>query len=161
MAKAKTKGKGKGTNGTPAPQADGRKSGQGGESISGYFRKIFEAHPKLLKGRSNEELLRRWLADHPGQTEVPQTVKNNLANVKSVLRKKLRKGGRPKVEQTGAVAVAVEVSKPKIATRSLEALEEQIDECLSFAKRLDREGLEDVIGLLRRARNAVVWKTGQ
>ena len=159
MGKAKTKGKGKGTNGTPAPQADGRKSDHGGESISGYFRKIFKENPKLLKGRSNEELLKRWLADHPGQKEAPQTVKNNLANVKSILRKKLRKGGRPKAVQP--VGVVTEVSKPKVTPRGLEALEEQIDECLSCAKRMDREGLADVIGLLRRARNTVVWKAGQ
>src|SRR6266849_2253867 len=96
MAKVKTKGQGKGTNGTSAPQADGVKARPEGESISGYFRKIFEENPKLLKGRSNEELLKRWLADHPGQKEVPEKVKNNLANVKSVLRKKKRKkGGRP------------------------------------------------------------------
>src|SRR5260370_5586713 len=98
MAKAKSKGKGKSTNGTPAPQADGRKSDQGGESISGYFRKIFKEKPKLLKGRSNEELLKRWLADHPDQKAVPEKIKNNLANVKSILRKKGRKN--PKEEQT-------------------------------------------------------------
>jgi hypothetical protein len=46
-------------------------------------------------------------------------------------------------------------------TRQLEALEEQIDDCLSAAKALDREGLGDVIGLLRRARNQVAWKMGQ
>jgi hypothetical protein len=157
MAKTAQKAKGKAT---PAPQANGRKSDQGGETVSGYFRRIFKENPKLLKGRSNEELLKRWLADHPGHKEVPQTVKNNLANVKSVLRKKLRKkGGRPKSEQP--VAVVSEAAKLKVAPRSLEALEAEIDECLSFAKRLDREGLADVIGLLRRARNAVVWKTGQ
>jgi hypothetical protein len=43
----------------------------------------------------------------------------------------------------------------------LEVLEEQIDDCLSFAKRLDKDGLADVIGLLRRARNGVVWMAGQ
>jgi hypothetical protein len=160
MAKARIKGKSKGTNGKPAIQNDGRKASQGGETVAGYFRKIFNENPKLLKGRSNEELLKRWLADHPGLTEVPQTVKYNLANVKSVLRKKLRKrGGRPKADQTGAVAAVVTV--PKVAARGLEALEEQIDDCLSSAKRLDREGLADVIGLLRRARNVVVWKAGQ
>jgi hypothetical protein len=150
---AKTKGKSKTTNGAPAPQANG-------ETVSGYFRKIFKENPRLLKERSNDELLRRWLADHPGHREVPQTVKNNLANVKSVLRKKMRKrGGRPKSEQL--VAAVGEVARPKVAARGLEALEEQIDECLTFAKHLDREGLADVIGLLRRARNAVVWKAGQ
>jgi len=43
----------------------------------------------------------------------------------------------------------------------LDALEEQIDECLTLAKNLDREGLANVIGLLRRARNEVVWKMGE
>jgi hypothetical protein len=154
---AKTKAKVNTTNSTSAPQANGRKSDQGGETVSGYFRRIFNENPKLLKGRSNEELLRRWLADHPGQKRVPDKIKYILANVKSVLRKKGRK--KPKAEQP--VAVVSEVARPKVAPRGLEALEEQIDECLSFAKRLDREGLADVIGLLRRARNAVVWKTGQ
>jgi hypothetical protein len=159
MAKAKTKGKG--TDGTPAPQAGGNGAGPGDENVSGYFRKIFAENPKLLKGRSNAELLQRWLDDHPGFTEVPQKVKNNLANIKSVLRKKKRKGGRSKTEgpETGAAVGAVPT--PKIAPRGLEALEEQIDDCLDHAKRLDREGLADVIGLLRRARNAVVWMAGQ
>jgi hypothetical protein len=41
---------------------------------------------------------------------------------------------------------------PKKAARSLEPLEEQIDDCLNLAKHLDREGLAHVIQLLRRAR---------
>jgi hypothetical protein len=32
---------------------------------------------------------------------------------------------------------------------------------LTLAKNLDREGLANVIGLLRRARNEVVWKMGE
>jgi hypothetical protein len=149
MAKPKAKG----SNGTPAPQSDG-------ETVSGYFRKIFKENPKLLKERSNDELLQRWLADHPDQKEVPQKVKNNLANIKSVLRKQRRKGGgRPNAEQP-VVAVSA-VAAPKVAARGLQDLEEQIDDCLDHARRLDREGLADVIGLLRRARNAVVWKMGQ
>ena len=90
---------------------------------------------------------------------MPQKVKNNLSNVKSILRKKRRKGGRPKAGQP--VAAVSEVATKKVAPKGLEALEVQIDDCLDHAKRLDREGLQDVIGLLRRARNAVVWKAGQ
>jgi hypothetical protein len=45
--------------------------------------------------------------------------------------------------------------------RNLEALEEAIDDCLTLARNFDREGLADVITLLRKARNAVVWKGGQ
>ena len=94
-------------------------------------------------------------ADEP----IAERIRANLANLKSVLRKKRRKGGRPKAEQPLAAVNAV--AKPKVAPKGLEALEEQIDECLTSAKHLDREGLADVIGLLRRARNAVVWKAGQ
>ena len=64
---AKTKTKPQTANGTPAPQSDG-------ETVSGYFRRIFKENPRLLKERSNDELLRRWLADHPGHREVPQKV---------------------------------------------------------------------------------------
>jgi hypothetical protein len=61
------KAKAKPTNITPAPQSDGNDASQGGESVSAYFRKSFDENPKLLKGRSNDELLKRWLADHPGR----------------------------------------------------------------------------------------------
>jgi hypothetical protein len=80
----------------------------------------------------------------------------------SVLRKKLRKKpGRPRKEDQAPEAAAVPASPARISNRSLEALEEQIDDCLSVAKHLDRDGLTNVIGLLRRARNEVVWKLGQ
>ena len=64
--------------------------GDGKESTAGYFRKVFEEKPQWLNERSNKKLLKRWLADHPGQTEVPTSVKANLANLKSVLRSKRR-----------------------------------------------------------------------
>jgi len=134
----------------------------GGESIAGYFRKIFLAQPRLLKKRSNKKLLEMWMADHPGHSEVPMSVKNSLSNLKSVLRSKKRRRRRAKEETGGAVAVAraAPVLRPTGA-RGLEALEIQIDDCLSYAKNLDRDGLADIIAWLRRARNTVVWKSGQ
>src|SRR5262245_54348235 len=73
-------------------EADPRKAAttNGGESIAGYFRNVFKENPKLLKERSNDELYRRWLADHPGHAEVPPNVKVGLQNIKGVLRQKLR-----------------------------------------------------------------------
>jgi hypothetical protein len=139
---------------TPAPSSDG-------EAIAGYFRKVFAETPKLLKMRSNAPLLERWLADHPGEKKVPQSVKNSLANLKSVLRSKKRK--RRKAKAAGAeiagspASPAVKKHKPSV----LEALEEQIDDCLTAARSLDKEGFEEVIHLLRKARNAVVWMIGQ
>jgi hypothetical protein len=134
-----------------------------GETTQGYFRRIFHENPKLLKTRSNDEVLKRWLQDHPGEREVSPSVKNGLQNVKSILRSRSRK--RRAARDATAAAAAPPGSpapKPRAANRNgLEVLEEQIDECLIAARTLDREGLEDVIGLLRRARNLVVWKTGQ
>ena len=141
----------------PAAQAPS----SNGESIAGYFRKVFAETPKLLKTRSNAKLLDRWLADHPGEKKVPDSVKASLSNIKSVLRSKKRKRRKAKAAaaEIGAGPVAVAVKKPK--TSVLETLEEQIDDCLTAARKLDKDGLEDVIRLLRKARNAVVWMLGQ
>jgi hypothetical protein len=142
-----------------------------GETISGYFRAVFRENPELLHGRSNKELLARWLKDHPGEKEVPQKVKANLSNIKSVLRTKARaKGGRPRKvaeapEPTGAQLAGQSAPKQGAASNTaggpLEQLEEQIDECLSLAKSLDRERLSHVISMLRHARNLVVWEQGR
>jgi hypothetical protein len=142
-----------------------------GETVSGYFRKVFQENPRLLEGRSNQELLDRWLKDHPGEKEVPKTVKANLQNIKSILRKELRakKGGRPSsIAETTTTSNA---TMSPIASRSattttasgseLEELEVKIDDCMSMAKYLDAEGLQDVISHLRRARNLVVWMQGE
>jgi hypothetical protein len=135
------------------------------ESVAGYFRTILEANPKLLMGKSNEEILRRWLADHPDHTEVPKNVKASLSNIKSVLRSEKRKGGRPKQTEPALVleSATVEVPAPEAEASdlALEHLEEQIDDCLMLARGMDRKGLEPVVLFLRKARNAVVWQLGQ
>ena len=146
-----------------AEAATERENGQaGGETVSGYFRQVFKENPRWLEGRSNDEVLARWLRDHPGETEVPKNVKQNLSNVKSVLRQAQRKkSGAAKKESRPAEPNAAPAAAPRKAVRGLESLEEQIDECLTLAKNLDREGLSSVINLLRRARNEVVWRIGE
>jgi hypothetical protein len=135
-----------------------------GESIQGYFKRILKENPRLLKGRSNEELLKRWREDHKGQ-EVSNSVKAGLQNAKSSLRSKRRKRRAAKQDNGQAEVAAVrplaKVAKPAKPSHKLEALEEQIDDCLSLAKHLDREGLGEIICLLRHARNKVVWQMGQ
>ena len=131
-----------------------------GVSLSAYFRRIFTENPKWLEGSSNKEVLQRWLDDHSDQTEVPNRVKYILSNVKSVLRRKQRQepGRRPKEEK----ATGAKVTRPGgTAAKALETLEEKIDECLSLARNLDREGLTAVLVALRAARNQVVWKLGE
>jgi hypothetical protein len=132
------------------------------ETPTGYFCRILRENPKLLKGRSNDELISRWRADHPGQ-EFTGRIRAGLMNAKSALRHKKRKRkGNQRAEQPQEEAVAThELPRPVNRPRHLEALEEQIDECLGMAKHLDREGLGSIITLLRRARNEVVWKMGQ
>jgi hypothetical protein len=135
-----------------------RRRRDGGESISGYFRTIFEKRPSLLDSGSNKELLEKWLSDHPGIESVPSNVKQILANLKSVLRKKVRSG---KFVPANSTAPAPALAKATtVALRSLEALEEHIDDCLSLAKQQDREALAEVIKHLRVARNKVVWMMG-
>jgi hypothetical protein len=127
------------------------------ESVSGYFRKIFVERPELLDNKSNEELLDLWKADHQ-TSEVPGSVRSNLANLKSHLRKRRRLGLSlgGKVAAQSAVVQTVDT-----ANHGLEALEEQIDDSLTMARSLDRTGLAEVINLLRTARNRVVWKLGE
>jgi hypothetical protein len=135
--------------------------GQGdGETVSGYFRRVFEERPDLVQSGSNQEIFDRWLADHAGEKDVPQRVKQILFNVKSLLRRKLRRKRRQVAAPARPTETAVRAGRPK-AGRGLETLEEQIDEGLMMARGLDPEGLDHVIKLLRGARNQVVMLLGQ
>jgi hypothetical protein len=144
-----------------AKKAADKASSDGG-SVASYFKEIFKENPSLLTTRSNDEILLRWLKDHPGEKTVPARIKGNLSNVKSVLRKKRRKKPGRKPGQPAVSVIATVVAEPaRISTKGFEKLEEQIDDCLTAARNLDREVLHNVIGLLRKARNEVVWKLGQ
>jgi hypothetical protein len=151
---------------TQANSAPSNNGAAQSESTAAYFRRIFKENPSLLKERSNEMLLTRWLTDHGDHTEVPQTIKNNLSNLKSVLRsKKRKKVARRAAEEVQPYAApnqpAMAVARKATGTTKLDELELQIDECLILAKHVDRQGLETVIHHLRLARNQVVWKIGQ
>jgi hypothetical protein len=128
-----------------------------GESVMGYFRTVFGEHPEWLNEKSNAATLARYRQDHGLAEDAPldKKITSNLANLKSVLRKQQREGG---AGRRTATAVA---SNHTRGGGKLEGLEEMIDDALTQAKTLDREGLRDVIGHLRRARNLVVWKLGQ
>jgi hypothetical protein len=137
-------------------RSKGGDDGGKGESVMGYFRKIFDQNPKLLKIRSNEELFNRWLADHPGETAVPEKVKNGLANLKSLLRKARSKRGPKPKDKAAQAAAPSNGSTVHIPASKLEGLEQQIDDCIALAKAIDRQELENVIRSLRRARNEIV-----
>src|SRR6516162_10089875 len=105
-------------------------AGSDEQSTSAYFRKIFEENRELLKGRSNQEVLNRWLADNPGHRKVPGNIKGTLSNVKSILRRKRRRRVRRQEAEQSATGMPLATKKP---VRGLTLLEEQIDDCLTAA----------------------------
>lgn len=127
-----------------------------GESKSGWFRRVFLENPAWLKGRSNAAVVSRWETEHPGQ-KFGSSEQNACNNVKSLLRKRRRKRGR----KLAAAGTAAETPALKVSRANLEVLEERIDDCIGLARTLDRDGLDTVARLLRKARNEVVWKQGQ
>ncbi len=113
---------------------------EGGESVQGYFRGVFKENRKLIWERSNDVLFERWLRDHPGEKDVPERVKQLLANLKSVLRRKLaRRGRRNETEVAEAAANGAHAALASPALRGLDRLEAQIDDALTLAKHLDRD----------------------
>jgi len=144
-----------------AKKAKPPEGGDGKETTAGYFRKVFEESPHLLNERSNKKLLKCWLADHPGETEVPRSVKANLANLKSVLRSKQRSKVASRAQKKLAPGEQKKVATVPTGDTQLELLEYQIDECMILAKSMDRDDLESIISHLRRARKEVVWKIGK
>ena len=144
-----------------AQPADGTATtltGPADESVSSYFRQYFKDHPRQLWKRSNEKALHQWLGDHPGYSEPPPTVKNTLANVKSLLRKVHPKRSAHTAEEGEPAAPQPTPSRAR--PKNLQQLEERIDDCMTFAREIDEEGLAEVLQLLRQARNRVVWKAG-
>jgi len=140
--------------------ARGKRKRGNGESIGGFFRPILEKNPQLLKGRSNAELIKMWEEAHPGE-RADQRIKQNLSNVKSLMRSKKRKQARKAKKAQLAAGKLAPVAATTRPIRNLETLEERIDDCLILAKNLDRDGLESVIKHLLVARREVVWKMGE
>jgi hypothetical protein len=139
----------------------GRRRKASGENLSAYFRGVFRDRPQWLHEKSNDLVLARYREDHNLALEgtIPEPVRNNLANIKSKLRKEARQGAG--VTSARKRPETVMPASTSLGSDPMDQLEEQIDECLTMAKNVDRDGLESIITLLRRARNAVVWKIGQ
>ncbi len=148
-------------------------------TISGYFRQLFAEKPEWLKETSNDAILERYRTDHglPPGAALDQSIKSNLANIKSVLRKQSR-GPRQTApaNRVGRVngAMETQTASPMQSTRTgnkLEPLEEMIDNCRDLAKSIDRDGLTDpsidrqglaeVLKGLRRCQNKIVWMIGE
>jgi hypothetical protein len=132
-----------------------------GESRSSIFTRYFTSQPDLLREAGFEAIVEMYKAEYPGR-DFTDKDRQIAANIKSKLRRKFkiarrRKRGRPP-GSTAAAAAAPRAGRPNT---SLAMLEDHIDESLMLAKRLDRDGLDDVIKHLRRARNLVVVRMGE
>jgi hypothetical protein len=123
-------------------------------SKSSYWRNLFVKNPKLVRIRSNSSLREQWERDHPGQ-RFDESWSQSLANVKSTLRHKHKKGGKAKASadaQTGPSAA-------DLRQAAMEKLENAVDQCLWSARQLDAMGLDRAIKHLHAARNEIVWKS--
>ena len=127
-------------------------------SKSSYWKKLFNQTPKLLKIRSNSALREQWEVDHPSE-KFTESWSQSLSNVKSMLRQKRRKGGRPKMQPANGEGGAPATTT--IPQAALERLEVAVDSCLWNARQLDAVGLERAIKHLHAARNEIVWKSSR
>ncbi len=135
-----------------------------GDSVSGWFRQYWRAHPELIRSKSNNAVVDAWKGAHTGK-EFGRREKQALANTKSSVKKELRIG-KPGRKPKGTVAAPVKAAKgPKAnaAAGSLEQLELAIDRCLSTARSYeDRDDdMQKVVKHLRVARNELVWILGK
>src|SRR5438874_104360 len=108
-------------------------------SKSSYWRNLFTQDPKLVKIRSNSKLREQWERDHPGQ-KFDESWSQSLSNVKSMLRNKHKKGGRPKAEAADGQSEGP--SAADLRQAALERLEGAVDQCLWTARQMDPAGLE-------------------
>jgi hypothetical protein len=138
-----------------------------GESRSSIFTRYFTKRPDLLRESNFDAVAEMYKQEFPDR-DFEDRDRQIAANIKSKLRREFkigrrrRKRGRPaKAAAAGAAAGANTAPRAGRPASSLPMLEDHIDECLMLAKRLDREGLDDVIKHLRRARNIVVVKLGE
>jgi hypothetical protein len=135
--------------------ATGKRRRRRGKGVGSFFRPIIEANPALLERGGNAELRRMWLEAHPSQKDVSKTVLQGLANLKTKMRHEMAgtaHGKKKAAIKTEMVAVG--------RSRTLDKLEEAIDDCVILAAHLDRNGLESVIRHLRKARTEVTLKIG-
>ena len=124
------------------------------------FRRVFTDTRSGSHTRSNDDVLARWSSTIWAKRRCREGQADPLEREKQSPQRRpnetlCTEKASPAAEPTAAAP------RPHEGLRGLESLEEQIDECMTLAKNLDREGLSSVINLLRRARNEVVWKIGE
>ncbi len=127
-------------------------------SLSSYFRHVYHEHPEWLGVKTNDLMKERWKQDHNGQ-EMTSREQSTMANVKSLMRKALRKRRRA-AKKDGRMVVA-KAGAAISGNSALERLEIAIDHCLSTARSMNNPDLERAVKALRLARNDVVLTLGK
>lgn len=149
-------------------------------TVSSYFQGILTENPEWLALKSNDPIRKRWNEDHGGQ-DMSAREAGIMTNVKSKLRRegRDRTEARPERKKPGPKPAGAAVYSsneydqyfdspkpgpkptgtpvpPSAAVDQLERLEIMIDNCLSAARAMNVEHIEDVIRSLRQARNGIV-----
>ncbi len=136
-----------------------------GEGKSTYFRKLYQEHPDWLGTKSNELAFSQYRTDNnlPPEAEIPQDIKVALSNAKMMERSITQNKTKKAAKKAAAASPTAAKSSAPVAKvlKNLDTLEESIDECITAARSIDREGLHSLIIHLLKARREVIWKMGQ
>jgi len=118
-----------------------------------YFTKFLTKNKTLLKKRGNQEIFKKWLADHPEFDSIPWDVAQALGAVKFHLRKELNihdVANRKRKEGKSSIHTG------KSSGVSIQSLEKLIDECILVAVDVDRDDFDPIIHHLRYALKQVI-----
>jgi hypothetical protein len=133
-------------------------------SFASVIRSYYEENPEWLDTASNQDLIERYLKDHPGE-EWSKRHQQGAANEKTKLRKKAGKVRRRRRKRSGGESENAANESRVIRVRTpmgvLEQLELLIDDCLSVAAKQNNPALENTVKHLRVARRSVAWAMGE
>src|SRR5207248_4768509 len=135
-----------------------------GESKSAVFRRLYQSNLNLLKVPGYDELFRLYQGEDSSR-EIGTSERQVAANVKSRLRKehkfRRRRGRRAGRARSANGAVAPVMTGPQRVGAAHLALEDAIDDCIFLARRMDATRFEDIVRLLKRARNQLIIMTAK
>lgn len=125
------------------------------KSLAAVFKQYYAEHPEWLEGDGNAKAVAQFEQDHPGRQANSQ-VRQAMYNVKSALKKGETGASTKAHKKTSSREMMAAVHRTTRANEPLSLLEEQIDDCMSLAKLIGKERMQNVLISLHRARNEVV-----
>ena|ERR1700722_9978168 len=125
-----------------------------GPSLLGIFKGYFDERPDWLQIRTNDDVMAKFAADHPG-IPADKKVKQAMFNAKNYM-KKGQAGRRGRKAKVAAINAAMAATHPK--TGALQMLENHVDDCLAMARAIGKDSIAPIISHLHRARNMLVMR---